>query len=534
MSKSNLLKLALAVMFIAAAACVWAGGGQASGGSAAAPGAKKSFSIINAELAGYGVPPDIDVNNNKWNDIFKKNLPDIDITWIIVPPNSMQDRLNVMIGAGEQPDVFPMTMAQMIQWSDIGVIQNIDGMYDKYYKNIYNFLTADDLKPTRYNGHTYGIMAPDNRLQNPTIMSIRADWLDNLGLTMPKSIDELYNVLRAFTFDDPDGNGKNDTYGIAGCFNGNTSFNYMWEIFSMFGVQQGTNFTQVGNQILPDFIRPEMRSAVEFLARLYREGIMDKDTLVMNIQQLEAKSIQGILGMYGNFANGYSVRVIPTTLASNPNAKIELFTPPPAPDGKVFLPVGRNGTGMRGVSSKCTNVDAVMTFFNWIIEQDMSKLPYYSLNCDKIYLGLDEEGALGTYCVDLGGKYYMVLAQNLQTPAALSNQWRMGYRTLNGTIQALPDDLIFESMQMRIDQGQSRPIHLEAMKQTAQYGRPNAAAITGPVWASHANDITTYWEETISSIVSGAKPITAFDDFVKFFYANEGQKIIDETTALNK
>ncbi|MBO1722884.1 sugar ABC transporter substrate-binding protein, partial [Extibacter sp. GGCC_0201] len=43
---------------------------------------------------------------------------------------------------------------------------------------------------------------------------IRQDWLDNLGLYMPTTAEELLDVMRAFTFDDPDGNGKDDTYGF--------------------------------------------------------------------------------------------------------------------------------------------------------------------------------------------------------------------------------------------------------------------------------------------------------------------------------
>ena len=46
-------------------------------------------------------------------------------------------------------------------------------------------------------------------------MFIRQDWLDNLGLKMPTTIEELKEVARAFTEDDPDGNGQNDTYGLA-------------------------------------------------------------------------------------------------------------------------------------------------------------------------------------------------------------------------------------------------------------------------------------------------------------------------------
>ena len=45
---------------------------------------------------------------------------------------------------------------------------------------------------------------------------IRQDWLDNLGLQVPTTLDELDDVLYAFTNDDPDGNGVKDTYGLGG------------------------------------------------------------------------------------------------------------------------------------------------------------------------------------------------------------------------------------------------------------------------------------------------------------------------------
>ena len=523
------LKYVLPVLLIAAVTASAAASGQSPG--AAAPAGKKSFSILHTSYLQAPVPPDIDVNNNKWVDIIKRENPDLDIFWIIIPPDQLNQRVNVMVGSGDMPDVLPMSMAQMIQWSDMGIIRNIDGLYQANYKNIFNFLNDDDLKTTRYKGHQYGIKVPDNRLQNPGVMMIRTDWLDKLKLSMPKTMDELYNVLRAFTFNDPDGNGQKDTYGVAGCVQNGVSFSYMAPIFNAFDVNvaQGGNFSLVGNQIIPDMIRPEMKNAIIYLEKLYREGIMDKDTMTINPTQLEDKAVRGIAGMTGAPVNGFSVRIYPNMLKANPNAKIEMFVPPPAPNGKVFLTVGRNGGIMFGMSAKCKVPEAVLQYFNWTIEQDKSTLPFYTLNMDKIILGV-----LGEDSVPLGNKFYNNKAQNLLTPAQASELWRQCYRFHGGTIQALPDDLIFESMRLRIAEGQSAPFHLTAMQNVAKYGRPNAAAVTGPVYAQNINDIMTYWEETISGIVTGTKPITAYDDFIRFFNANGGQKIIDEITALNK
>ena len=55
---------------------------------------------------------------------------------------------------------------------------------------------------------------------------IRQDWLDNLGLDMPETFEEFKEVMRAFTEDDPDGNGVDDTYGFVSSYQG--PYNREW------------------------------------------------------------------------------------------------------------------------------------------------------------------------------------------------------------------------------------------------------------------------------------------------------------------
>ena len=54
-------------------------------------------------------------------------------------------------------------------------------------------------------------MAVSPHLTEGEVMIIRQDWLDKLGLKAPTTIDEFEEVIRAFTEDDPDGNGQKDT-----------------------------------------------------------------------------------------------------------------------------------------------------------------------------------------------------------------------------------------------------------------------------------------------------------------------------------
>ena len=63
-----------------------------------------------------------------------------------------------------------------------------------------------------YNGKSYGLASTGSIAKNEGLL-IRKDWLDKLGLKVPTTTDELMAVMKAFTFNDPDGNGKADTYG---------------------------------------------------------------------------------------------------------------------------------------------------------------------------------------------------------------------------------------------------------------------------------------------------------------------------------
>ena len=96
--------------------------------------------------------------------------------------------------------------------------------------------------PTTFNpvvrdGKVYG-MAISPNLTEGQVMLIRQDWLDSLKLEAPTTIDEFENIISAFTNEDPDGNGKNDTYGFT--FSGKDGYNTGWVsdpvmIFSAYG-----------------------------------------------------------------------------------------------------------------------------------------------------------------------------------------------------------------------------------------------------------------------------------------------------------
>ncbi len=147
---------------------------------------------------------------------------------------------------------YPLTKALL---ENDAVSQTVHGMYDGYY-----FLPKpDSADPNIYKAERKGIF-------------IRTDWLDNLGLEMPTTWEEFYNVAHAFTYDDPDGNGINDTFGLTG--DGMGTLRYF---FSSTGVSNiYWNKDADGNWFFGPMDDRNIE-ILEWLRKMYEDGSIDPD-----------------------------------------------------------------------------------------------------------------------------------------------------------------------------------------------------------------------------------------------------------------
>ena len=75
----------------------------------------------------------------------------------------------------------------------------------------------------------------------------RADWAEKLSIATPTTIDEYYNMLKAFTEQDPDGNGQNDTYGLTG---------WLWQVHFITWVDMYAWVKGDDGKWIPGFISP--------------------------------------------------------------------------------------------------------------------------------------------------------------------------------------------------------------------------------------------------------------------------------------
>lgn len=124
-------------------------------------------------------------------------------------------------------------------------------------------------------------------------IKIRQDWLENLGLEVPTTADEILEVARAFTFDDPDGNGEDDTYGFTSA-GGNTSLGEMAFYQRMYGP---AGFHIADGKVDHEILNGNKKLFLDFMRRIVDEKIIDPDWYTVSWDERKPKLFSGAHGI---------------------------------------------------------------------------------------------------------------------------------------------------------------------------------------------------------------------------------------------
>ncbi len=150
-----------------------------------------------------------------------EELYNVNITLNILPGyTDGASAIQLIMASDDLPDtIWWWSMdTQYQEWVNAGLLVDVSPYIDKY-TNIRDYYNKMDPKTLFFASDDSGaIYRIPGDVAEPSCecLWIRQDWLDNLNLEVPTTIDELEEVMRAFTEDDPDGNGQDDTYGLGG------------------------------------------------------------------------------------------------------------------------------------------------------------------------------------------------------------------------------------------------------------------------------------------------------------------------------
>lgn len=238
--------------------------------------------------------------NEFMNEGIMKELEEkhnIKINWQVYYNSDWTEQKSLLLASGDLPDAF----FGSICLTETDVAQNKDyfvELTEGIEKNMPNLTAIFEKEPAlkaaaqNRDGEIYSLVKKlPLRPKVANSMYINKEWLDNLGLSMPTTYEELADVLKAFKEQDADGDGDPNNeipYTNAGSLAGDLS-----NLLAPFGtiVSRTGNFMQIDASGNPAFvpITENYKEAVKWAHELYAAGCLDQEYFTQDSSMASAK-----------------------------------------------------------------------------------------------------------------------------------------------------------------------------------------------------------------------------------------------------
>lgn len=270
---------------------------------------KEGFPIVDEKITLSMFGPNVGVA--KWEDMkfFKEMEKKTNIAFKFnTPPNeSFETQKNLLFASNELPDVFygaALTNSDVTKYSEQGLLVPLEDLIDEYAPNIKAMLEQyPDIKKTitALDGHIYTLPSVDRTLPwNIHPMWYNGDFLEALDVKeLPTTTDELYELLKRIKTEDPNGNGKQDEIPLIAA--------EMWDIRQWFMGFFGLNELAQGvydGKVKYGAIQPEFKEYLEYMNKLWEEGLLDHESFSQTGEQKGAKGKNNQVGLFANWSPG--------------------------------------------------------------------------------------------------------------------------------------------------------------------------------------------------------------------------------------
>lgn len=304
----------------------------------------------------------------------------IDYEWYA--PDTAEDavqKTSMAIASGEIPDFMIVDRSQLALLAKTDLInKELEPLWDAYASDTLKAWTTaegpDAWESLRYNGKIIGLPRIRGSVDQGEMIWIRKDWLDNLNLDIPTTMDELYDVMLAFKNNDPDGNGQDDTIGMTLCkdFLSGPNTGDAIGLFNGFGAYPKIWVPSAdGSSIEYGSVTEGAKDALSWMARAYADGLIEQDFSSMDSNKAAEASVSGRSGVqWGAMWN--HMWPLQSTVDNNNDAEWIAVPVLPAHEGDTAHPQCDVGISQIFViSSKCEHPEAVIKLLNFWVETQL-------------------------------------------------------------------------------------------------------------------------------------------------------------------
>ena len=446
-----------------------------------------------------------------------KDYTGIDIEYIPVANDSLEEIVGVtLLDTKNRPMIMTWggnLNATIISAAKAGAFWNLeDYIFDETkYPNL-SKANKDVLKQITVDGHIIGLYRARPIGRNG--FGYRKDWADKLGLSAPETVEDIYNMAKAFTEQDPDGDGQKNTYGLCLCkYTGPIDIIQTW-----FGA--GNAWIEKDGKLIPSHMTDEYWEAVNYVKKMYDEGLVYSDWAIRDTNTWTDGVKNGECGMMLDVLDS-SRRIWDYFVNNNI----------PAVNGDEFASMGFVGAiaKEKGGQPTITATTGMNGFFMITkgakTEADLEAcLTYLDKMCDDEMMTLADHGLEGIGYEMQDG--YLVDINTDWTPA------QKPHTGLNQTVCYIPEQAAREPQVKKTD----RVILEEQIKNdNINYAvfNPASGYLAGSdTYALNGATLDTALKDARTQYICGEIDEAGFRAAMDTWLAQGGQQIIDEVNAL--
>lgn len=460
-----------------------------------------------------------------------QQMAGVNVDWTVICGSG--DEINAqylsMMASGNYPDIIQWQhnndytggVAQM--YAD-GICIRLNEVIDQYMPNYKALLEANPhvaktLMDDEGNYLYFTVINPLNSdLEKVAVtwwgLMMRQDWLDNVGMEAPTTIDEWYEVLTAFKEGDPNGNGELDEIPFDAGSAGHLLF------MPAFGIQNGWYVDPETGKVAYGQYTEKYKAYLETMAKWYAEGLLQNiytDEVGTLAASADPNIYADLAGSWKGLSNYWEQR-LPQVLEKNPNADFVAVQWPQYVNGNGEFYADRYGMGYGDrysavISTDCKNIEAAARLIDQMYtEEGTNCTTWGTLEGDPI--NPEWTGGHGTYTVDENGVKHETEWANQMTEnfydGAFANKYRYAMSHVSFPRWGAADYLAATREQRYVDSAMMWAKASNALEY------PNAITLSTDAQKAVAEieNIGNYISEMTCKFITGVEPLTNFDTYM--------------------
>ena len=324
--------------------------------------------------------------------VYQKILKDINVS---IRHELVDDYWNAMGTRMDVYDAYMIDIEHLRTWGRDGALLDLTDLKETKLASYYNWLGSTKLSAAYVDGVLYGLPKLYDGSKSQLCVTIRQDWLDALELKMPETIQDLYDVAYAFTYNDPDKNGENDTLGLTAAKPSATGVFLFDTILGSFDTVMGNWIIIRDGKVTNTLLQPGMVEGLKWCKKFVDAKIIDNDALTTAGTSMFISGKAGMIGCtWPGIWKAYGQQQIHDV---NPNAVTNFFTTLKSEVGAepAMYQGDLNSTNaIFAISADITEekLDALIKYIDYITVGDGANLVYYGLEGE--HWKYDENGKI--------------------------------------------------------------------------------------------------------------------------------------------